>query len=139
MLLVPRKRYDFFDDFFKDPFFDVQESKIMKTDIKENKDNYELVVDLPGYDKKDIKMHIEEGYLVINASTKNNVEDKDKNGRYVRKERYFGECSRSFYVGENIKEEEVKASFKNGILTLEVPKLSLEDKKKDKKYIEISE
>ena len=95
MLLVPRKRYDFFDDFFKDPFFDVQESKIMKTDIKENKDNYELVVDLPGYDKKDIKMHIEEGYLVINASTKNNVEDKDKNGRYVRKERYFGECSRS--------------------------------------------
>ena len=137
MLLVPRKRYDFFDDFFKDPFIDVQESKIMKTDIKENKDNFELVVDLPGYDKKDIKMHIEDGYLVINASTKNNVEDKDKNGKYVRKERYFGECSRSFYVGENIKEEDIKAEFKNGTLNIEIPKKEEIEKESEKKYIDI--
>ena len=109
----------------------------MKTDIKENKDNFELVVDLPGYDKKDIKMHIEDGYLVINASTKNNVEDKDKNGKYVRKERYFGECSRSFYVGENIKEEDIKAEFKNGTLNIEIPKKEEIEKESEKKYIDI--
>lgn len=137
MLLVPRKRYDFFDDFFKDPFFDIQESNVMKTDIKEKKNNYELVMDLPGYDKKDIKMHIEDGYLIINASTKNDVEDKDKNGKYVRKERYFGECSRSFYVGDNIKEEDIKAEFKNGTLNIEIPKKEEIEQKKEKKYIDI--
>lgn len=137
MLLVPRKKYDFFDDFFKDPFFEIQESNVMKTDIKENKNNYELVMDLPGYDKKDIKMHIEDGYLIINASTKNDVEDKDKNGKYVRKERYFGECSRSFYVGDNIKEEDIKAEFKNGTLNIEIPKKEEIEQKKEKKYIDI--
>ena len=137
MLLVPRKKYDFFDDFFKDPFFEIQESNVMKTDIKENKNNYELVMDLPGYDKKDIKMHIEDGYLIINASTKNDVEDKDKNGKYVRKERYFGECSRSFYVGDDIKEEDIKAEFKNGTLNIEIPKKEEIEQKKENKYIDI--
>ena len=82
-------------------------------------------------------MHIEDGYLVINASTKNNVEDKDKNGKYVRKERYFGECSRSFYVGENIKEEDIKAEFKNGTLNIEIPKKEEIEKESEKKYIDI--
>ena len=84
-----------------------------------------------------VKIDITDGYLTINAKVEK--EDKEDNKNYVRRERFTGEVSRSFYVGDDIKEEEVKASFKNGILTLEVPKLSLEDKKKDKKYIEISE
>ena len=137
MMLMP-KIFD--DDFFRDDFFDRKDRmnyNLMKTDIREDENSYLLEVDLPGYSKDDIKIDITDGYLTINAKVEK--EDNDENKNYVRRERFTGEVSRSFYVGEDIKEEEVKASFKNGILTLEVPKLSLEDKKKDKKYIEISE
>ena len=137
MMLMP-KIFD--DDFFRDDFFDRKDRmnfNLMKTDIREDDKSYLLEVDLPGYSKDDIKIDITDGYLTINAKVEK--EDKEDNKNYVRRERFTGEVSRSFYVGEDIKEEEVKASFKNGILTLEVPKLSLEDKKKDKKYIEISE
>ena len=136
MMLMP-KIFD--DDFFRDDFFDRKDRNfnLMKTDIREDDKSYLLEVDLPGYSKDDIKIDITDGYLTINAKVEKENNDEKKN--YVRRERFTGEVSRSFYVGEDIKEEEVKASFKNGILTLEVPKLSLEDKKKDKKYIEISE
>ena len=137
MMLMP-KIFD--DDFFRDDFFDRKDRmnyNLMKTDIKEDDKSYLLEVDLPGYSKDDIKIDITDGYLTINAKVEK--EDNDENKNYVRRERFTGEVSRSFYVGEEIKEDEVKASFKNGILTLEIPKLSLEDKKKDKKYIEISE
>ena len=137
MMLMP-KIFD--DDFFRDDFFDRKDRmnfNLMKTDIREDDKSYLLEVDLPGYSKDDIKIDITDGYLTINAKVEK--EDNDENKNYVRRERFTGEVSRSFYVGEDIKEEEVKASFKNGILTLEVPKLSLEDKKKDKKYIEICE
>lgn len=137
MMLMP-KIFD--DDFFRDDFFDRKDRmnfNLMKTDIREDENSYLLEVDLPGYSKDDIKIDITDGYLTINAKVEKENNDEKKN--YVRRERFTGEVSRSFYVGEDIKEEEVKASFKNGILTLEVPKLSLEDKKKDKKYIEISE
>lgn len=137
MMLMP-KIFD--DDFFRDDFFDRKDRmnfNLMKTDIREDDKSYLLEVDLPGYSKDDIKIDITDGYLTINAKVEK--EDKDESKTYVRRERFTGEVSRSFYVGENIKEDEVKASFKNGILTLEVPKLSLEDKKQDKKYIEISE
>lgn len=137
MMLMP-KIFD--DDFFRDDFFDRKDRmnfNLMKTDIREDDKSYLLEVDLPGYSKDDIKIDITDGYLTINAKVEK--EDKEDNKNYVRRERFTGEVSRSFYVGEDIKEDEVKASFKNGILTLEVPKLSLEDKKKDKKYIEISE
>ena len=137
MMLMP-KIFD--DDFFRDDFFDRKDRmnfNLMKTDIREDDKSYLLEVDLPGYSKEDIKIDITDGYLTINAKTEK--EENDESKTYVRRERFTGEVSRSFYVGEDIKEDEVKASFKNGILTLEVPKLSLEDKKKDKKYIEISE
>ena len=137
MMLMP-KIFD--DDFFRDDFFDRKDRmnyNLMKTDIREDDKSYLLEVDLPGYSKDDIKIDITDGYLTINAKVEK--EDNDEKKNYVRRERFTGEVSRSFYVGEEIKEDEVKASFKNGILTLEVPKLSLEDKKKDKKYIEISE
>ena len=137
MMLMP-KIFD--DDFFRDDFFDRKDRmnyNLMKTDIREDENSYLLEVDLPGYSKDDIKIDITDGYLTINAKVEK--EDNDENKNYVRRERFTGEVTRSFYVGENIKEDEVKANFKNGILTLEVPKLSLEDQKKDKKYIEISE
>ena len=137
MMLMPRV---FDDDFFRDDFFnhrDKMNLQLMKTDIQETEKEYLLEVDLPGYKKEDIKIDVSEGYLTINAKV--NKEDNEEEKNYVRRERFTGEVSRSFYVGEDIKEDEIKAKFKNGILTLEVPKASLEDKKKDKKYIEISE
>lgn len=139
MMLVPRKNFDIFDDLFNDPFFTSHENKVMKTDIKEHDDRYEILVDLPGFNKEDIKMNIEDGYLVINAKTSNEEDNTDKNGKYVRKERYYGECSRSFYIGDNITEEDIKANYKNGTLNVEIPKKEEVEKIKDKKYIEIGE
>lgn len=139
MMLVPRRNFDIFDSFFDDPFFNSNENKMMKTDIKENENNYEVLIDLPGFNKEDIKMHIDNGYLIVSAKTNNEIDDKDENGKFIRKERYYGECSRSFYVGEDVKEENIKASYKNGTLNIEIPKLEIEEKKSEKKYIEISD
>lgn len=138
MMLVPRRNFNILDDFFDDSFFTSHESKIMKTDIKEHDDKYELVVDLPGFEKNDIKMHIEDGYLVINAKINSSNDEKNEDGKYIRKERYYGECSRKFYIGENISEEDIKASFKNGTLGIEIPKKE-EKEEHEKKYIEIDE
>ena len=136
MMMIPRRNhFDLFDEMFRDPFFEGTESKVMKTDIKEKKDKYLIDIDLPGYEKEDIKMEISDGYLTIHASV--NKEMDDEKGKYVRKERYVGECSRSFYVGENVKEEEIKAKFKNGTLTIEVPKKDEKKELPDKKYIPI--
>ena len=134
MMLPSMRDFDLFDDMFRDPFFK-GENKIMKTDIKENENDYNIDIDLPGFDKEDIKIDIENGYLNVSAKKEsNNCEKED--GRYVRRERYLGECSRSFYVGDSLNEEDIKATFKNGTLSLVVPK---EDKKKieEKKYIQI--
>lgn len=138
MMLVPNRDFDLFDDIFGDPFFRKSESKMMKTDIREDKDNYVIDIDLPGFDKKNIKIDITDGYLTINAKV-NNEENDEKKGKYIRKERYYGECSRSFYIGDEVKPENVKANFKNGILTLEVPKMENQGKLPEKKYIEIGE
>ena len=137
MMMIPRRRneFDLFDEMFNDPFFTRSENKLMKTDIKEKKDHYELEVDLPGYEKEDIKIELEDGYLTIHASMNKAVDD-EKDIKYVHKERYVGNSSRSFYVGENIKEEDIKASFKNGTLKLSLPK-EKEEKKEERKYIDI--
>ena len=139
MMLVPRRNFDLFDDIFNDPFFNMNDSKIMKTDIKEHDDNFELLIDLPGFNKEDIKMNIEDGYLMINAKTSNEGENQDKKGKFIRKERYYGECSRSFYIGNDINEEDIKAHFKNGTLKIEVPKKNDNKQIQEKKYIEIGE
>lgn len=136
MLLPSRRDFDLFDDLFKDPFFK-NETKIMKTDIKENENNYVIDIDLPGYDKENIKVEIEDGYLLVSASQ--SVNNDDDEGKYLRKERYFGECSRSFYVGDDIEVEDVKATFKNGILKLEVPKKELKKEIPEKKYVQIED
>ena len=110
--MIPRRNneFDFIGDMFKDPFFTNDENKIMKTDIKEKKDKYVIDIDLPGYEKENIKMSIEDGYLTINATIDNNKDEKEE-GKFVRKERYMGSCSRSFYVGDEVECEDIKASF----------------------------
>ena len=129
----------FIDNVFDDDFFmDFKNEKaIGKTDIKELKDNYLLEVELPGFAKEDIKAEVNNGYLVVTAEHNNNKEEKDEKGRYIRKERYSGQCMRSFYVGSELKEEDIKAKFENGILKLEVPKKEFEKKVEQKKYIQI--
>ena len=138
MMMIPRRNhFDLFDEMFRDPFFEGSESKVMKTDIKEKKDKYLIDIDLPGYEKEDIKMEISDGYLTVHASVNKEVNDEKEKGKYVRKERYVGECSRSFYVGEDVKEEEIKAKFKNGTLTIEIPKKDDKKELPEKKYIPI--
>ena len=137
MMMIPRRHdFDLFDDMFRDPFFNESESKLMKTDIKEKKDKYVVDIDLPGYDKEGIKIEIQDGYLTVHAKVDKEDNEKEK-GKFVRKERYMGECSRSFYVGDAVKEEDIKAKFKNGTLTIEVPKKEEHKELEEKKYIPI--
>ena len=140
MMMLPRRRneFDLLDEIFRDPFFTNEESKLMKTDIKEKHDKYLIAIDLPGYEKENIKISIEDGYLTIHAKTDSQNEEKD-DGKFVRKERYIGECSRSFYVGESISEEDIKACFKNGTLHLEIPKKEEKKELPEKKYIPIGD
>ena len=139
MMLVPRKReFDLLDDIFDEPMFNFSHNNIMKTDIKDHKNSYEIVVDLPGYEKDNIEMTINDGYLTINAKTKHEVNEGNEEGsKFIRKERYYGECSRSFYVGNTIKEEDIKANFKNGVLSVSVPKKDPKKEISEKKRIQI--
>ncbi|MBR0133289.1 MAG: Hsp20/alpha crystallin family protein [Lachnospiraceae bacterium] len=99
-------------------------AQLMKTDIHENEDSYELDIDLPGFKKEDIKLSLENGYLVIEAGKSL---EKEKKGKAIRKERYEGSMQRSFYVGEDVKEEDIKAKFEDGVLKLTVPKKEKEE------------
>ena len=112
---------------------------LMKTDVKEKDGNYEVAIDLPGFKKDEIKLELENGYLTISAAKGLDKDETDKKtGKYIRRERYAGNLSRSFYIGDGVKQEDIKAAFKNGILSITVPK---EDKtaKEEKKYITIGE
>lgn len=129
-MLVPAKR-NFFDDFMMSPFdtfFDGTQSTgkaipgLMKTDVKETDKDFQLTIDLPGAKKEDVSVELREGYLDVSAETKREVEDKDENGTYLRKERFEGKCSRSFYVGDEIAEDDIKARFDGGMLKITVPK-----------------
>ena len=138
-----------FDDFFGFPFYydnraeDKAEKKLyghhagnlMKTDIKELDNGYELEIDLPGFKKDELKAELNNGYLTVSAA-KGLDEDKEdkKTGKYIRRERYAGACQRSYYVGEDITEEDIKASFEHGILTLFVPKKEAKPAVEEKKY-----
>lgn len=127
------------DDFSLYPFKGYKEkSNVMKTDVKEEDDKYEIDMSIPGVNKEDIKAELKDGYLIVSAATSSENEEKDSKQRYIRRERYFGSCSRSFYVGKEITQEEIKAKYQNGVLTIEVPKK--DEKKKemdDRKYISI--
>ena len=139
MMMIPRRHdFDLIEDMFRDPFFDERESRVMKTDIKEKKDKYVIDIDLPGYEKENIKIEVEDGYLTVHASINSKKEEKEE-GKFVRKERYVGSCSRSFYVGEEVNDEDIKATFKNGTLKLEIPKKEEKKELPEKKYIQIED
>lgn len=135
MMLMPRRDFDLFDNFFDEDLFSRKTNNLMKTDIKEKKDKYLVEVDLPGFSKENINLSLKSGYLEISA--KMEKDDKNEEEKYVRRERFYGECSRSFYVGEDITEEDIKAEFKNGILKIDIPKKETKDTKKETKQIEI--
>ena len=126
-----------FDDFMDFPFGGKKINTMMKTDIRDTDSSYELDIDMPGFKKEDIKAQLKDGYLTISASTSANNDEQDKDGRYIRRERYAGSCSRSFYVGEAVKEEDIKAKFEDGILKLSVPKMDAKPQVEEKKYIAI--
>ena len=138
-----------FDDFFSDPFgmmvpqtrdalYGKHAKNLMKTDIKETEGGYELEMDLPGFTKDEIKVSLENGYMTISAAKGLDKDEQDKkSGRYIRKERYAGSCERSFYVGEDITEEDIKGEFKHGILKLFVPKKEAKPAVEQKKYVSI--
>ena len=130
-----------FDDFFSGfakPFSSVSNQTVaMKTDVKELDNSFELDIDLPGVKKEDVKAELTDGYLTISATHGTQTEDKDNNGKYIRRERYFGSASRSFYVGDQIKQEDIKARFENGILKLSIPKVDKQNAVEQKHYIAI--
>ena len=133
-----------FDDWMDFSFPDIDKALYgkhakneMKTDVRETEDGYELDIDLPGFKKDDVTAQLDNGYLTIQASKGLDKEQKDKKGKYIRKERYAGSMSRSFYVGDNMKQEDIKAKFENGVLTLQVPKKEEIPEEQTKKFITI--
>ncbi|MGI6710774.1 MAG: Hsp20/alpha crystallin family protein [Bacilli bacterium] len=140
MKLLPRRNQissffndDFFDGFFNLPVRRGDIANLMKTDVKETEENYLMDIDIPGYDKKDISLSLDNGYLTIRASKEETKEEKEGE-TYIRRERNYGEASRSFYVGD-VTEKDIKAEYVNGTLKIVIPKVSL--KKETKKEIEI--
>lgn len=135
-----REPLSFFDGWFDDfmPMFSRKEMKefnsIMKTDVKETDKNYILDVDLPGFKKEDVNLNLENGYLTISAKREHKVDNEDRKENFVRRERSFGQFSRSFYVGD-VEQDEIEAHLENGILTIKLPKE--EEKKAKSNRIEI--
>ena len=132
-----------FDDWMDFSFPDIDKKlygkhakNVMKTDIREMDDSYEVVIDLPGFKKDEIEVQLENGYLTISAAKGLDKDETDKQGKYLRQERYAGSMSRSFYVGEDITEEDIHGKFANGILKLDIPKVEAK-KVEQKKHIAI--
>ncbi len=151
MLMPSIFNENLFDDFMEDfPFYNDRDMKkvekklyghhagnVMKTDVKESESGYELEMDLPGFKKEDIKVSLDNGYLTIHAEKGlDENEEEKKTGKYIRRERYSGACERSFYVGENVKQEDIKGEFKHGILKLNIPKVD-KPAVEEQKYISI--
>ena len=140
-----------FDDFFTPFYYDDKDEKkaekklyghraqnLLRTDIKETKEGYELVVDVPGFKKDEVKVALKDGYLTVSAAKGLDEEEDDKKtGRYIRRERYAGACERSFYVGEDVTQEDIKGKFENGTLKMLVPKKEEQKAVENKKYIAI--
>ena len=139
-----------FDDFFTPFYYDDKDEKkaekklygrraqkLLKTDIKEKPEGYELIVDVPGFKKDEVKVALKDGYLTVSAAKGLDEDDEDKKGHYIRRERYAGACQRRYYGGEDITDEDIKAEFKHGILKLFVPKKEVKPAVEEKKYISI--
>lgn len=121
---------DFFDDDFmrfpvwggRNPLYGKHAKNLMKTDVRETEHTYEVDVDLPGFKKDEIKVDLKDGHLTISAAKGLDKDEQDHKGRYIRRERYAGQCSRSFYVGSGIQPQDVRAKYEDGILRLSLPK-----------------
>ncbi len=136
--IISKNSYGFLDPFFDELFSEKGYSlnDVMRTDIKDEEDHYELKVEVPEIKKENLKLSLDDGYLTINASFNSN-NDENKHGKYIHRERKYGSFSRSFYVGKALKEEDIRAKLNDGVLTLIVPKEETIKKNEEKKYINI--
>ena len=133
---------DLFDDWMRLPVErenhrGYRAAELMKTDIKDVDGNYELSIDLPGFHKEDVKIQLKDGYLNIQAARTENKDEKDNNGKFIHRERYTGQCSRSFYVGKDVEHEDIHAKYDNGVLTVTFPKEAKKKEPEEKKFISI--
>lgn len=136
MRYLANKNSNVLDDLWDNVFTGFNTNRLMKTDVHEKDGKYIMDIDLPGYKKDDVKISLYNGNLTISAERNESNEEKDAKGNLIRQERYSGSCSRSFYVGDSIRDNDIQASFKDGILTITVP---TEEHKEEteKKYIDI--
>lgn len=140
MLLPSIFEDNFVDSFFQDMFrfpLPFRSTQSMNTDVIESKDSYQMEIELPGYEKKDIHASLNQGYLTITASRSEESKEEDDKGRILRQERYMGQCKRSFFVGDHVTEEDIKAEFENGVLKLVIPKVDHQAKIPQNRYIPI--
>lgn len=140
-----------FDDFFEDVFGTDRASKalkpmqrvgfpvngLMKTDVKETEKAFELAMELPGYAKENVKAELKKGYLIVHANNEVKDEEKTTDGKYICRERYYGSCNRSFYVGKEVTEEDIQAKFDNGVLKITVAKKEPKPEIEEKRFISI--
>ena len=120
----------------KNPLYGKHAKNMMKTDVRETDNGYELDIDLPGFKKDEISAQLKDGYLTISAAKGLDKDEKEKDGKYIRRERYAGTMSRSFYVGEGVEQDDIHAKYENGILKLSIPKKDAKEVEQ-KKYISI--
>ena len=130
---------EFDDSFFgkRNPLYGKRAKEIMRTDVKEHEEGYELDVDLPGFKKDEIQLELNQGYLTITAEKGLDKDTADKQGKLIRQERYAGVMTRSFFVGEALEEEDIKAKFEDGVLHLYIPKKEVKPQVPEKKRIMI--
>ncbi len=134
--MIKNDNYGILDPLFDELFFgNKNKHEVMKTDIKDEGDHYLMKIDLPEVKKENIKLSLEDGYLIVSTKFDYNNEDKEKNN-YIRRERHYGNCSRSYYLGEDVTEEDIKAKLQDGVLTLNVKKVDPKAKE-TKKFISI--
>lgn len=131
--------FPFDSDFFgkKNPLYGKHAKNLMKTDVRETESSYEVDIDLPGFKKDEIKAQLENGYLTVSAAKGLAKDEKDQKGKYIRQERYAGAMSRSFYIGEEVSQDEIRAKYENGILRLTIPKKDAKPAVEEKKHIAI--
>ena len=112
-------------------------NSLMKSDIKDSGDKFEIEVDLPGFKKDDVKLQLKDGVLSIEASTENSTEEKNEEGKYLKRERFYGTCTRNFYVGDAVSQDDIKAKFDNGVLAITVPKIEKKPQIEENYFIQI--
>ena len=136
MRYLANKNSNVLDDLWDNVFTGFNTNRLMKTDVHEKDGKYIMDIDLPGYKKDDVKISLYNGNLTISAEKNESNDEKDAKGNLIRQERYSGSCSRSFYVGEGIRDNDIQASFKDGILTITVH-TEAHKEETEKKYIDI--